>query len=71
MQQPKCSGSPRLARIGKYRDGVEFRCTQGKVQRRFFIAQAWRSDVPECPLVEMVDVVDANTVRLDQGGAAP
>lgn len=69
LQASRCRAA-RPAGVGQHRDGLEIRpCTARNVKRRIFVTHSRRSDVPEHPLLEMCEVVNAHTVWLGQHGA--
>lgn len=60
-------GAPRLARVGQHRNRIELgygpTCD---VKGGFFKAQTWRTDMPEHPLLQVGQMVDAHSVWFGQ-----
>lgn len=68
-QETLCSGASRLAGIGKHRYRVEFRCPTCDIERGFLVTDSRRAGMPQHPLVQMGQTVDAHAVGLSKGAA--
>lgn len=59
--------APRLARVGQHRNRIELgNSLTSDVKGGFFKTQTWRADVPEHPLLQVSQVVYANSVWFGQ-----
>lgn len=60
-------GPPRLAGVGQHRNGIEVgRRSACNIKRGVLEPQSWRPDMPQRPLFEVRDMMDADAVRLGQ-----